>query len=289
MKMPMIFTRLAGLIPKAVRNHKPVIILATVGFLCFAPSLPAQMRDCEGIRTERGNKVLLDDITYAAIDRPSADEPFPSMERLEYKLHSNIEQLRVESGTMIKILRCSGRRPQNENVFDRSLIEQLDNKDVVLEIWGKIAQSKEHGVRVHNAFLRYVLIPIRYSELTSGGPSGIYRIEYPMKTTEKADEVLNLFDQAVEMKAYVAIGVGINSFKVQKYDLALKNLCIGQGLLSQQTTRRPDFDPKGLIEYIRDQAVKVIQKARNDSSYKGAIKLLSDQLAANPCIAAEVK
>jgi hypothetical protein len=63
-----------------------------------------------------GTKILVDDIFDAAGGVAS-----PLMQSLIFRMSTNLEQLEVESGLPIKVVRCAKRRPSDPSDFRRPL------------------------------------------------------------------------------------------------------------------------------------------------------------------------
>jgi hypothetical protein len=119
-------------------------LLAAVALLSAAAPAEAQLVPCAGIQGT-GYKILLDDIFDAAGGTAS-----PLMSSLVFKLTTNLEQLQLESGLPLKVIRCAKRRPSDPADFKRPMVEQLNARQVVLEVWGTTAQATDTaGSPVH--------------------------------------------------------------------------------------------------------------------------------------------
>ena len=82
------------------------VVLLVAGAGVAAPAA-AQIVPCGGIQ-DRGYKILVDDIFDAAGGVAS-----PLMQSLIFRMSTNLEQLEVESGLPIKVVRCAKRRPSD--------------------------------------------------------------------------------------------------------------------------------------------------------------------------------
>jgi hypothetical protein len=236
--------------------------------LAAAPA-SAQLTPCSGIQ-EAGFKVLLDDIVEAASRAPS-----PLMASLLGRLSANLEQLEVESGLTLKVVRCEKRRPTDPSAFTKPLVEQLDARRVILEVWGSTAPATDaNGAPVHEVSVGYVLVPVRFEELTAGQPPGAFLLSRRAKTLTSLDELVSLVDQSGELAAYAAVSTGVKLLRSRQYDEARAQLCRADGLLARATRPSPGPRDKALMDYVQRMAADVVSKARADSAYTGALKAL---------------
>jgi hypothetical protein len=256
-----------------VRVLTTAVVLAVV--LGAAAPATAQIVPCSGVQ-DRGYKILVDDIFDAAGGVAS-----PLMQSLIFRVSTNLEQLQVESGLPIKVVRCAKRRPSDPSDFRRPLVEQLNARQVVLEVWGSTAKATDAtGAEVHEATVGYLLVPIRFDEFTTGQPAGAFLLSRQTKSVTSVDELVRLVDQSGELAGYVALSTGVNLFRAKQYDQARAQLCRSESLLTRAAGATPATRDKTLIAYIQKTAADVVSQARNDPAYNGALKLLPDSTRA---------
>jgi hypothetical protein len=248
------------------RARLAFLVLAS---LAIAVPSAAQIVPCSGIQ-DRGFKILLDDIFDAAGGAAS-----PLMQSLIYRLSTNLEQLQVESGLPLKVVRCAKRRPSDPSEFRRPLVEQLNARQVVLEVWGTTAKATDQtGAEVHEATVGYLLVPVRFDEFTDGQPSGAFLLSRQAKSVTSVDELVRLVDQAGELAAYVAVSTGVKLLRSKEYDQARAQLCRSEALLTRAAGPTPSARDKTLIGYVQRMAADVVTQAKADPAYAGVLKAL---------------
>ena len=104
--------------PHNLSRVRPAL-LAAIALLSVAAPAEAQLVPCAGIQGT-GYKILLDDIFDAAGGTAS-----PLMSSLVFKLTTNLEQLQLESGLPLKVIRCAKRRPSDPADFKRPMVAEL--------------------------------------------------------------------------------------------------------------------------------------------------------------------
>jgi len=243
--------------------------LVLLALLAVAAPAAAQMEPCVGIK-ESGFKILLDDIFEAAGGKAS-----PLMSSLLYRVSTNLEQLQVESGLPLKVVRCAKRRPSDPSAFNRPLVEQLNARQVILEVWGTTAEATDAaGAPIHEAIVGYALVPVRFDELTLGQPSGAFLLSRQTKSVTSLDELVRLVDQSGELAAYVAVSTGVRLLRSKEYDQARAQLCRSEGLLARVAGAAPSTRDKALIGYVQRLASDVVSQAKADPAYTGVLKAL---------------
>ena len=244
--------------------------LVLLALLVGAGPVAAQIVPCRGIQ-DPGFKILLDDIFDAA-----GGAATPLMPSLIFRVSTNLEQLQVESGVPLKVIRCAKRRPSDPSDFRRALVEQLNAHHVVLEVWGTTAQATDAaGAPIHEATVGYVLVPVRFDELTHGQPTGAFLLSRQAKSVSSVDELVRLVDQSGELAAYVAVSTGVKFLRAREYDRARAQLCRSQGLLTRAAGTTPSARDKTLIDYVQRLASEVVAQAKADPAYTGVLKALN--------------
>jgi len=262
----------AGRVPA----HAGLAALVAIMSLALSAPSDAQVVPCAGI-TESGFKILLDDIFEAAGGKAS-----PLMSSLQFRVSTNLEQLQVESGLPLKVVRCAKRRPSDPSDFNRSLVEQLNARKVILEIWGTTANATDPaGAPIYEAIVGYVLVPVRFDEFTLKEPSGAFMLSRQAKTVTSLDDLARLVDQSGELAAYVAVSTGVRLLRSKEYDQARAQLCRAAGLLTRVMGTAPGAHDKALVGYVERLASDVVSQARADPAYAGVLKAL--QVSARSC------
>jgi hypothetical protein len=244
-------------------------ILALLASLAAAVPSAAQIVPCSGIQ-DKGFKILLDDIFDSAGGTAS-----PLMQSLIFRVSTNLEQLQVESGLPLKVIRCAKRRPSDPSDFRQPMVEQLNARQVVLEIWGSTAQATDPtGAVVHEATVGYLLVPVRFDEFTHGQPAGAFLLSRQAKSVTSVDELVRLVDQSGELAGYVAVSTGVKLLRSKEYDQARAQLCRSEVLLTRAAGSAPSARDKTLIGYVQRTAADVVTQAKADPAYKGILKSL---------------
>ncbi len=250
---------------RRIRRH---VLLLLASLACAAPAT-AQIVPCSGIQ-DRGFKILFDDIFDAAGGAAS-----PLMTSLIFRVSTNLEQLQVESGLPLKVIRCAKRRPSDPSDFNRPLVEQLNARQVVVEVWATTAQATDGtGAPIHEATVGYVLVPVRFDEFTLGQPAGAFLVSRQAKSVTSVDELVRLVDQSGELAAYVTVSTGVKLLRSKEYDQARKQLCDAETLLTRAAGPTPGARDKALLGYVQRLASDVVDQAKKDPAYSGVLKAL---------------
>jgi hypothetical protein len=232
-------------------------------------TLPARAAivSCSGINAA-GYKVLVDDIVPS-----SGTAASPLMQPLIHRLDANLEQLKVETGLPLTVVRCAKRLPEDPADFRKPLVEDLNARQVVLEIWGTTTSVVDGTERYQEASIGYALIPVRFYEFNASDPPGVFLVPRRARSVSSVDDLVRLVDQAGSLKAYVAVGAGTRLLRTRAYDDARSQLCRAEALLASQRPQSPTADAR-LLEYVRRLAGQSVTAARQDANYQGPLKLL---------------
>lgn len=249
------------------------VVLSLALAMGAAGPAEAQLRPCSGV-TEPGLKILLDDIAR------SGGAPSPFVDLLTARLEANLEQLRVEAGLTVKVLRCAKRLPGSPAAFTRPLVQDLNARQVVLEVWGTTAEVEADGETYHEASIGYVLVPIRFHEFAAAQPPGAFVVPRRAKSLATPDDLVQLVDQAGALAAYAATGAGTRLARARQYDAARVQLCKAQTLLGALDTT-PGGPNASLLDYVRRLAADTARAARDDAAYKGPLKALPESAVAS--------
>jgi hypothetical protein len=229
----------------------------TVLILGLAVNARADLRSCTA--SDPGMKVLLDDI----VDASGAASPL--MLPLRFRLEANLQKLKAEAGLQLTVVRCPNRQPQQPSDFRKSLVDDLNAHQVVLELWGTTMMTTDNtGAQVHDAYIGYVLVPVHFYEFDSGNPPGVFLVARRAQNIASVDDLLKLVDPGTELPAYAALAAGTRALKAGEYDLARKQLCKAEALLKLSAQARPDPTLEALQNYAAQKAGEVVARVRAD-------------------------
>lgn len=265
--------------PPANRIGIKLLVLVGLFFLNIAPAMC--ITDCRGIVNIPDYKIAVDEVTPApaAGTATSPNSSSTSVQRLTADLQTQVEEITVEEGGAIVPVPCVGRRPQSEVDFNRSVVEVLNDNNVVLEIWGVIDDSAAAGTE-QLARLQFVLVPVRYYEHflnNSQTMGGVYLILY---TPLPAGSALAVFERSSELRASVALSMALKKIKEGHNELALKYLCKAETFLKRPDSRIPQAKRDALLQYTRGLETLTLPTAPNK-----AASLLTPQAKAEVCSA----
>ena len=110
---------------------------------------------CTEMNKVFGYKILLDDIAFSSGSTDVKEKEL--MELLNFELGGHLQNLDDETALRYHLVRCNGRVPDGEASFPPLTVEGLVNRDVVLELWGKVLAPSSGK---HNVILTYVMLPL---------------------------------------------------------------------------------------------------------------------------------
>ncbi|HLG55419.1 MAG TPA: hypothetical protein VI485_08810 [Vicinamibacterales bacterium] len=239
-------------------------VVFIVALLGTTASAGAQIVPCSAVG-DQGSKILLDDIVTSATAQNF-------LQSLTSRLDANLTQIQAELGVDLKILPCANRRPTGPSDFTRSLVQEFNVRNVLMEVWGATAEVKDQQGRAFNeASIGYVLIPIRLDELQSQQAPGAFIIPHRAPTSVPVDDMLKLVDQAGRLSAYAALAVGSKSLRSAKWGDARKQLCAAGTQFTKLKAPLATGDA-ALAEYAKKLAGDAVTGARADARYTGFLK-----------------
>ena len=244
------------------------LALATyVGLPCSA-----QMRPCQGA-AEPGQKVLVDDISGAQS---------MVLSLLEQRIDAALARLQLEgraplpAGTAnsvevarIRALRCSQRRPTDRSAFTTAIARELNNNEVVLEVWAETAALPAAEGPGFRALVGYALVPLRNYVPTSA--QGVVIVESTVRSVDSPADLLALLDQSGTLAIYTAVGSGVRFLYADDFDQARTQLCLALSRLER--IRNPSLDDAALREAVRNMAQDVVRRAVASPGYRGALRI----------------
>jgi hypothetical protein len=236
----------------------------------------AQLIHCGGLGSGPGYKVLLGDFLFVTPALGSDADMRALMDRLQDVLNRRFDTVSyMEGDAGPQVIPCAGRKPRSDDEFANDEVSVLDSDGVVIEVWGRL-DGKKQGSKVTSqmASVHYLLVPLRH-EPPSPAFRGFYQADYKSDPSNQTLDYQGLFERTKEIDAYVALGVGIKSYRSGKYGRARNSLCESSHLMRQAWGKMPN-DPKqrALIDYSDQLASKALQAS-------GAVRVL-DQPRACP-------
>ena len=232
--------------------------------LLTARAAAAQIVPCSAV-SDQGPKILLDDIVAAA-----GAQNF--LQSLTSRLDANLTQVQTELGVDLKVLPCANRRPSGPSDFTRSLVQELNVREVLMEVWGATAEvTDQQGRKFNEAAIGYMLVPVRLDELQSQRAPGAFIIPHRAPTSTPVDDMLRLVDQAGRLGAYASLAVGSKSLRSARWGDARKQLCAAEALFKKLKPPLVQGDAS-LADYAKALAADAVVKARADANYRGFLK-----------------
>jgi len=254
-------------------------LVAAAIFVGAAAPVAAQVVPCRGLTPASGYKVLLDVLVFVSPEVGTDREMQALLDRLQNALHFKLEELRYLKGPVaLEVLQCVGRKPKSDGDFDAGMVDALNTRGVVLEIWGSLDGRKEGArVRDRSAAMRYVVVPLRHYERGSPQLPGGYRARYVAASS--GVDYLQLIEQAKDLDAYVAMGIGIKLLKSTEYDRAREYLCKADHLMRETWGEQPPApEQQALVAYVTAAAREALKGSLGVNS-AGNVRVVGDR----PC------
>jgi hypothetical protein len=249
-----------------------------IAFICLAllslacQSLYAQLVDCNVSLT--GYKILLDDVVYSGPAAGSAEQKL-FMNRLRVKLLNDLEKLKVQTQLPFTIVRCEGRRPNDAGDFRTALVDALNSRNVLVELWGNIVADDGAGA---DTMIGFALIPMRFYERNTQDLPGIYQARYSTRSVNSA-KLLELIGASGELRAFALVAGGSKALRERRYNEAYSSLCDASLKAAQLKADglQPHREP--LSKYALRLARETVKKANADPAYTGALALVNETAA----------
>jgi hypothetical protein len=251
--------------------------LAALAAACSVACARAQLIDCEP--PERtAFMVFLNEPQYTSAAFASRDKMLAVFDRLQKHLdqREDLEWL-LSPDIPVRVARCEKRTPaiDGRDFASPALVESLNNRGVLLEIWGMLDQGPR-------AQINYLLVPVRNS--ANNGETDVpsmLRFDYPATGMIAADYV-DLLSNA-DLHAFIAASLGAKAFKQRKLDIAHEYLCkasprllqIEQRLATAPATQAQAQSIRRLRGYLLALATRAVKEAPSP--------VVALQNPANPC------
>jgi hypothetical protein len=231
-----------------------------------ATTATAQMRDCPGISAD-GYKVILDNVTVLGPGNPTTNQ---LLSRLRQKVQYDLGNIQVETAPPVILVPCRDRAPQDVTDFDSTMVDSLNGHRVLVEVWGQI--EARAGVSLQRAELNFMLVPISYYDRILVPPGG-FSTAYQQRLSGNPDELVKLFGEFSDLKAYVSIAAGVKSLKEHDYDQAYFCFCRASSLLTLPPAGLAPAVRTSLIRYLDQKVVDTFTQAHTDRSVKSSLSL----------------
>jgi len=243
-------------------------VASTASIVAFvaSPAAAQRMTQCSPVDSTVYN-IFLDDIR--PFDQgPAAGAEEKVRKALYLGVFNSLEILSQTTKANLKRTECTGRYPAQSD-FTKEAVDPLDNRKVVLELWGTVRDAGNNM----QASLNFVVIPARLRYLAlHQPPAGILEIRRNIPRST-ANALFHLFERNNEIEAYAFIGAGLKALNEKDYDAANSYLCDGEAALTKSLKFNPDPTAQELLTYVHELGDKIVQDAQNDPG-KNRLKLL---------------
>jgi hypothetical protein len=169
----------------------------------------------------------------------------------------------------VRAVRCVQRRPSGRAAFTEAIARELNNNEVVLEVWAETVPLPAAEGPGFQAVVGYALVPLRHYQPRS--PQGVITVERKARSVDSAGDLLALLDQSGALAIYAAVGSGLRLFHAEDYDQARTQLC--QALSRLERLRNPSADDAELLRVVRALSLEVVEKARANPAYRGDMRV----------------
>ena len=232
----------------------------------------AQLRPCPGT-TDPGRKVLVDDIDGAQsvvlsllrqrVDAALAKLQVETRATQPAGAASGVDVVRVHA------LRCSERHPADGSSFTPAITRELNNNEVVLEVWAATTPLPATEGPGQRALVGYALVPLRH--YVPASPQGVVIIESKASSLDTPENLLALLDQSGALALYTAVGSGVRSLFADDFDQARTQLCLA--LIRLEKLHDPSPGDVELRQSVSDMAQDVVRRAIASPGYHGALRV----------------
>lgn len=250
------------------------LLAVTPCYLTFAESLA----DCSGINSTPGPKVVLDRLIY------ESDKGVTKVLTGEMLLYINmISRLRnLFSETHPEPVLCENRAPKPDGTdFIPDLVQTLNNRNVLLEVWGTIKGSTTDNKQKLGASIYIIIIPIRDDEGIHS-KLDFHLLSYPEE--QRGDLIPASIEMVLgtEFEVYTSIAHSIKELQNASYDNAQKYLSYAriewEKALKNNSLAMTATNQDLVLDYIKDLEKRIITDARNDPDYEGDLAAVVDAL-----------
>lgn len=249
---------------------------ALVIVVLISSSSAQTLQLCNEVNSTTGYKVLLDDIRFNTGASDPTDRTLMSL--LNFQLKNRFENVGDGSNARYKLIRCVGRIPNGDGSFSPTLLVDLANRDVVLEVWGEVFPPTAGNRRV---FLNYAMFPLP-AEIVSP----FLQQEYKPKVGSSADDIVDWLAQLNELTAYAMVARAVRSVSTSgpaAYDSAKTDLETATASLRTSFGSNPSTSQRQLLSFLVARKCEILHDARINASYHGPLAKVPDAVVNQQC------
>jgi hypothetical protein len=251
-----------------------MLCVTSIGFSTLAWTQGPQI--CSEMNNVVGYKILLDDIAFPSGSTDVKEKEL--MELLNFQLGGRLQNLDDEATLRYHLVRCNGRVPEGEASFPPLTVEGLVNRDVVLELWGKVLAP---STGKHNVLLTYVMLPLPAASI-----SPFLQRQYQPKVGGTPDEIVAWLADLDELDAYAKAARAVRLLNLKgpaAYDNAKADLESASASLQPAFGTQPTASQKQLLAFLVKRKCEILRDARTNTNYKGPLKFLPDAVVEREC------
>jgi hypothetical protein len=238
----------------------------------MAAGLMAQFPDCPA--GAEGYKVFVDEVFLASSSPPNSSTQ-QLLNRLRAKLKTDFVALKATSPLPLSVVQCDGRRPAGESNFRTAVVDGLNSRNVLMEVWGSVDTADASGA---DASIGFVLIPVRKAR----DLPGLYTIRYTTRTAG-SDALLGLIGGAPETRAFLDIATGVKAYKEKRYNETYDSLCRARVSVAELRGEGIVNERPALLKYVQGLAAETVREAIRDTAYQQRLRLINPDDAAQIC------
>ncbi len=236
------------------------------------------LTDCTGINSTPGQKVVLDKLVYES-DSGSIKILTGEM-LLMIELISRLRNLFPDAQPQSVL--CENRAPRSDGSdFVTNLVETLDNREVLLEVWGTINGSTNDNEQKLGGSIYMMIIPVR-NDAGIHSKLDFHLLSYPKEQRGDLISACTKMVLGTEFDVYISIARGLKELQNSSYDDAKKYLSNAriqwERALQKNSLAMTATDQNLILGYIKDLEQRIITESRNDPGYDGDLGAVVDVL-----------
>ena len=257
--------------------RRALFAVALCGIVFTATTKAQNLQPCDAVRAVSGYKVLLDEIKFNAGQMAQSDQLL--MDLLKFQLRNRLEAMDSDLNIRYRLIRCPGRMPEGPTSFPPDIANDLVNRDVVLEVWGAIfPRSQGH----REVWLNYAMLPLGTSA------NAFFLRKYEPPAGASPDQLVDWLAKAKlnELSAYALVARAVRMVAnsgPRAFDQANIDLAIAASSLRAAFGPAPTAPQTQLLQYIADRKCQVMRDSRTNSTYKGSLKNIPENVLKHEC------
>ena len=255
-------------------KHSLMFCVASIGLSASVWAQGDQI--CTEMNRVTGYKILLDDIAFSSGSTDVKEKEL--MDLLNFQLGGRLQNMDDEATLRYHLVRCNGRVPEGEASFPPLTVEGLVNRDVVLELWGKVLAP---STGKHNVLLTYVMLPLPADSI-----SPFLQRQYQPKVGSTPDEIVAWLADLDELDAYAKAARAVRLLNLKgpaAYDTAKADLESASASLQPAFGTKPTASQKQLLTFLAKRKCEILHDARTNADYKGPLKFMPDAVVEREC------